>query len=221
MLSKALWSIRRRFRFPRHFLLYILIAAAGYWATPVAALGQDKLSRSSTNPSPDPCALLSSSEIEKVQGEGVTDKKFSQQPGGNFSLRACFYQTPTFTKSISLSLAVPNAGGQKSEGPREFWMKHFQDVHASPNGKLTDKRDSETRKEEESEAGTKPVEVPGLGEQAYWIANPRIGTLYVLQENCFLRISLGGKDSEDVRSNKAKDLARAALSRLKAIHGTT
>ena len=217
MLSKAFWGIRRRFLRPSSLLLYILVAATGYGTSPVAFFGQNQRAIASiTNPSPDPCTLLSSSEIEKVQGEGVTDKKFSQQPGSSFSLRACFYQTSTFAKSISLSLAVPNTGGQKSEGPREFWMKHFQDVDASPNGKLTDKRESETKKEEESEGGSKPVEVPGLGDQAYWIANPHLGTLYVLQDNCFLRISLGGNDSDEVRSSKAKDLARAALVRLKS-----
>ena len=46
-------------------------------------------------------------------------------------------------------------------------MKHFQDVGASPDGKLTDKREPETKKEEESEGGAKPVEVPELGEQAF------------------------------------------------------
>jgi len=180
------------------------------------AFAQEEPSKSSiTNLALDPCALLSSSEVERVQGQSVVDKKYSQQSGASFSLRTCLYRTSAFTESISVALAVPNPG-QGHEGPREFWMKHFREVSASPNGKLTDNRAPDTKKEEESEAGTKPVEVPGLGDQAYWIANPHVGTLYVLQDNCFLRISLGGKDSDEVRSSKAKDLARAALVRLKS-----
>ena len=220
MLSKELRRIRWPFALSGRYLLCVLLALPGYWTSPIAALGQEEHSKSSAaNLAPDPCALLSSSEIEKVQGEGFADRKLSQQPGGSFVLRACFYRTPTFTKSISLSLAVPNEG-QGQDGPREFWMKHFHDADNSQDGQLANERRPE-KKKEEAEQETKPVEVPGLGEQAYWIANPHIGTLYVLQEKYFLRISLGGKDSNDVRSNKAKDLARTALRRLKSARTPT
>ena len=216
MLSKELQKIRWEWVPPVRCLLYVLLALTFCWTAPRVAFAQEEHSKSSiTNPVLDPCALLSSSEVERVQGQSLVDKKYSQQSGASFSLRSCLYRTSAFTESISVALAVPNPG-EGHEGPREFWMKHFQDAAASPNGKLTDKREPETKKEEESEGGAKPVEVPGLGEQAYWIANPHLGTLYVLQDNCFLRISLGGKDSDEVRSSKAKDLARAALVRLKS-----
>src|SRR5689334_21603958 len=106
MLPKAFRNVHRRIVPSDRFLFCVLIAVTGYWMSSVVAFGQGEHAKSSvTNFAPDPCALLSSSEIEKVQGEGVADKKFSQQPGGGFVLRACFYQTPTFTESISLSIA--------------------------------------------------------------------------------------------------------------------
>jgi hypothetical protein len=199
------------------FLMCVLLSSTVYWTAPAAALGQEEHSKSSVaKPTPDLCGkLLSSSEIEKVQGESVVDTKYSQQPGGSFLLHACFYRTVSFTKSISLALALPNPAGKGHEGPREYWSRHFHDAGA-PDGQLADGRKPETEKEEEAEGGIKPVKVTGLGEEAYWIPNPHIGTLYVLQEDSFLRISLGGKDDNDVRSNKAKDLARIALKRLKS-----
>jgi hypothetical protein len=216
MLSKELQRIGQRLVPSIGSLIGVLLASTACWTVPTLAFAQEEHSKPSiTNSAPDPCALLSSSEVEKVQGQSVVDKKYSQQSGASFSLRSCLYRTSAFSESVSVALAVPNPG-EGHEGPREFWMKHFQDVAASPDGRLTDKREPETKKEEASEGGAKPVEVPGLGDQAYWIANPHVGTLYVLQDNCFLRISLGGKHSDEVRSSKAKDLARAALVRLKS-----
>ena len=216
MLSKELQRIGQRLVPSIGSLIGVLLASTACWTVPTLAFAQEEHSKPSiTNSAPDPCALLSSSEVEKVQGQSVVDKKYSQQSGASFSLRSCLYRTSAFSESVSVALAVPNPG-EGHEGPREFWMKHFQDVAASPDGRLTDKREPETKKEEASEGEAKPVEVPGLGDQAYWIANPHVGTLYVLQDNCFLRISLGGKHSDEVRSSKAKDLARAALVRLKS-----
>jgi len=194
----------------------LLLSFAAFTTAPAAAPGQTKESPKSaaTKPAPDPCGLLSSSEIKTVQGETVVEKKYSEQGTGSFLLRACFYLTPTFTKSVSLALAVPNPASAAGDGPRDYWLKQFHDADTSPDGRLTHERRPQT-KEEQAEQKTKPVEVSGLGEQAYWIPDPHVGTLYVLEENYFLRISLGGKDSNDVRSKKANDLARAALRRLK------
>jgi len=194
----------------------LVLSFAAFTTAPAAAPGQTKESPKSaaTKPAPDPCGLLSSSEIKTVQGETVVEKKYSEQGTGSFLLRACFYLTPTFTKSVSLALAVPNPASAAGDGPRDYWLKQFHDADTSPDGRLTHERRLQT-KEEQAEQKTKPVEVSGLGEQAYWIPDPHVGTLYVLEENYFLRISLGGKDSNDVRSKKANDLARAALRRLK------
>src|SRR6266481_2677371 len=215
IISEELRKILRRAGASVLLLTYVSVALVTYLAAPKAALGQGKESSKSppTKSAPDPCGLLSSTEIERVQGETLVEKKYFQQAGQSFLLRECFYRTATFTKSVSVALAVPNAAGD-GEGPREYWKKHFRDVGTSPDGQLPGVRRPHT-KEELAEQEIKPVAVSGLGEQAYWIADPHVGTLYVLQENYFLRISLGGKDGNDVRSNKAKDLARAALRRLK------
>ncbi|HEY6972184.1 MAG TPA: hypothetical protein VJA94_23430 [Candidatus Angelobacter sp.] len=153
--------------------------------------------------------------MKQVQGEDVVEKKYSEQGGSSFLFRSCFYRTAAFANSISLSLAVPAPAGKGAEGPREYWMKHFRDADTSADSQAVEHEKSEGKNEEEGERHSKPVEVKGIGEQAYWIANPRVGALYVLERNYFLRISVGGKGTDDLRSKKARDLARAALKRLK------
>jgi hypothetical protein len=120
---------------------------------------------------------------------------------------------------VSLALALPNPNSE-GDGPRKYWKKLFRDADTSSERPPADKRKPEA-KEEEVEQGTKPLEVSGLGEEAYWIPDPHVGTLYVLVENYFLRISLGGKDSDAIRSGKAKDFARDALKHLKAARANT
>jgi hypothetical protein len=200
-------------------LTSIVLSLMVYSMVPQGALGQQERSKSAPmRPQPDPCRLLSSAEIERVQGERVVENKYSQQEARTFLLRTCFYRTADFTKSLSLALAVPNPASARPEGPREYWREHFPEAGTSSNGRVTEERKRET-KQEEAERGIKPVEVSGLGEQADWIPNPHVGTLYVLQGNYFLRISLGGTDADAVRSKKAQDLARAALKRLNPASG--
>src|SRR2546425_837727 len=54
------------------------------------------------------CALLTSAEIEAVQGEPVKETKPSEQPGSSFLMSLCFFRTATFTKSVSLAIATPD-----------------------------------------------------------------------------------------------------------------
>jgi len=220
MISRKLRKIFLGAVPPFWLLTLTLLSLAAYSSAPEVAVAQKK-ERAKPTPTvsaPDPCALLSNSDIRGLEGEGVVEKKYSEQGGTSFLLRTCFYRTATFAKSVSLALAVPNPGNRE-RGPREYWMKYFGDAdsHDPPS------RDAGTseRKGEEAERGPKAVEVSGLGEQAYWIPDPHVGTLYVLEENYFLRISLGGTNDHDLRSRTAKDLARAALKRLKRARART
>ena len=49
----------------------------------------------------DACALLTAEEIEAVQRERPQISKPSAHSGGDLAVRQCFYQLPTFEKSIS------------------------------------------------------------------------------------------------------------------------
>src|SRR5213080_1872570 len=116
---------------------------------------------------PDPCALLTPAEIRAVQGEDPAQSKSSEQKSGEVVFHQCFYTLPTFAKSVSLGVGVP---------AREFWKEMFHE-----------KKEEAT---EEGESHTPPRPVPNLGTEAYWIPL-RIGaTLYVLDRNAILRISV-------------------------------
>ena len=169
----------------------------------------------------DVCALLTSAEIEAVQGEPVKETKPSARPTGGFLMLQCFLSTATFAKSVSLTLAVPDPAKPSAPGPREYWQKQFHPPEQAEKGKDQPaagkaKAPKKTEEEREKELG-KPRPVAGLGEEAFWVGNPITGALYVLKGDAFLRISVGGEKDESVRIKKAKTLAEKALKRLDAL----
>jgi len=158
---------------------------------------------------PDPCALLTSADIQAVQGDAVQDTKPSTQPAGGLVMSQCLFRTASPSKSVSL--AVASAG---SVSPRAFWQKQF---HGKPESEGSEKDKSaagrKDTKEEEAES-TLPRMIKGVGEQAYWVGSPMVGALYVLEGDTFLRISVGGVREEAARIQKSVALARLALKRL-------
>ena len=152
----------------------------------------------------DACSLITKSEIEAVQGEAVSATKSSTRSSGSFAISQCFYTVKTFNKSVSLELTKSNTSDTNKSNPKDFWKQTF-------HGKA-DKEEGEREDEEEKEA-EKPRPVSGVGDEAFWTGNNRVGALYVLKNNAFIRISLGGADNEAVKINKAKALAQKALGR--------
>src|SRR5882762_8948077 len=61
-------------------------------------------------PNIDACALLTSQEIESVQGEALKETKLTGQAAGGFSISQCFFTLPTFTNSVSLLVTQKGAG---------------------------------------------------------------------------------------------------------------
>jgi len=166
----------------------------------------------------DVCALLTSAEIEAVQGEPVKETKPSVQPSSSFLMSQCFFRTASFNKSVSLVLFTPDPAKPSVPGPREYWQEQFhprepavkeKDEPAAGQAKAPKKTEEERERQLH-----KPRPIGGLGEEAYWVGNPITGALYVLQGDAFLRISVGGIREESARIEKSKALARAALKRL-------
>ncbi len=162
----------------------------------------------------DACILLTSAEVEAVQGESVSETKTSAQPNGEMLVTECVFRTTTFAKSVSLALATPSSTKPSALTPRKFWQKQFHardmeedEIHAA--GKGAKKPESE-----DDEEARKPRRIEGLGEEAYWVGTPITGALYVLQGDNFVRISVGGVHEESVRIEKSKVLARAVVKRL-------
>ena len=162
----------------------------------------------------DVCALLTSAEMEAVQGEPVKETKPSIQQSGSFLMSQCFFRTATFTKSVSLALAAPDPAKPSALTPREFWRKQFHPPEPVEEEKPVAGKAPKKAEVEREEELRKPRPIDGLGEEAYWVGNPISGALYVLKGNSFLRISVGGVREESARIEKSKALARAALKRL-------
>lgn len=163
----------------------------------------------------DVCALLTSVEIEAVQGEPIKEIKPSEQHGGSFLMSQCFFRTAIFAKSVSLALATRDPAKPSALTPREYWRKQFhspeQETEEEENP-VASKAQKKDEPEHEKEL-RKPRVIDGLGEEAYWVGNPITGVLYVLKGEVFLRISVGGARDDSARIEKSKTLARAALRR--------
>jgi hypothetical protein len=180
-------------------------------ATPTAS-ATPPAPAAAANPDAAACKLLTSEDVQAVQGEGLKSTKGSDSTSGALAVSQCFYETANFTNSISLTLTRQN-GDAKGEGPREFWKKNF-------GGEKEKERDKEEREKKEGgarveeEEGVPPARVKGVGDEAYWVGNSKVGTLYVLKGNRFLRISVGGADAREKKMEKSKTLAQRALKRV-------
>jgi|ERR1051326_383474 hypothetical protein len=173
-------------------------------STPVAASSPTSSVANASN-KVDACTLLTSDEIKVVQGEALKTTKPSQQAGHEFVIDICYYELPTPSNSISLSLAQPNPN--KKGSVREFWENSFGD---SEHGRKEKEREGEG----EIEEGAPPRKIAGLGQAAFWFPSPIGGVLYVLKGDHYIRISVGGKGTSEVKLNKSKALAQRALARL-------
>ena len=160
-----------------------------------------------SDPTPfDACWLLTTTEIEAVQGEPVVHVKSNA--------RQCFYTVATFAKSVSLRLARGGPGRPGSDagadGPREQWNEMFhpdRSRRAEPGGEAG-------REREQEKESNQPLPVKDLGDEAFWKGNTITGGLYVLKNDTWFRISLGGSEASSVKIEKASRLARKAIGRL-------
>lgn len=142
------------------------------------------------------CALLTSEEIAAVQGEAVVGTKPSMNQGQGLAMYDCFFTLPTFTNSISLSVTQASASGNPRD-PRQSWQETLTAVNAKANHK------------------TGPARmVEGVGEDAFWTGNERMGALYVLKGSRYLRISVGGSGDSAAKIEKCRALAEAAMKHL-------
>src|SRR2546425_66378 len=146
----------------------------------------------------DACKLIAPSEIQDVQGEAVLEAKSSESKTGGFAIAQCYYALPTQSNSVSLEVTRLDPGQSAPAGPRDRWKKLFH---------------GDGDQEGEKESG-KPQPVSGVGDEAFWSGNPMVGALYVLKDNSYLRISIGGAEDASVKIRKTKALAQKALKRL-------
>jgi hypothetical protein len=149
----------------------------------------------------DACSLLTSDEIQSVQGEPVKETKGGGDTQGGLAVAQCYFVLPTFSNSISLLVVQkPTASGPQS--PRDSWKQMF-----SP-AKLKGVETADGKKK------LPPLHVSDLGEEAYWTGNEAIGALHVLQGERYLTLSVGGGGGQALKIEKSTALARMILQRL-------
>ena len=163
-----------------------------------------------TKPNVDACAMLTSKDIEPIQGEAIKETKLSGSSAGGFNVSQCFFTLPTFTNSVSLAV-TQRGDGPGARDPRQFWKDTFHREDREKGGKREREREKEREGEEEE---SPPQKVTGIGEEAFWTASRVAGALYVLKGNNYVRVSVGGGGDQQSKLRKSKALARKVLERL-------
>ncbi len=171
----------------------------------------------------DACALLTSKELQAVQGEAIKETEPSTRTDGGFVISQCFYRLPTFANSISL-LVAQKGDSVGARDPKEFWQETFhrseneegsqQDTDKGRNNVVGRDGSTDQAQEREEEKAAPPQKISGLGDDAYWTGNRVGGALYALKGNTYIRVSVGGPGDQAVKIRKAKALAQIALKRL-------
>lgn len=168
----------------------------------------------SAKPKVDACALLTSQEIESVQGEALKETKLSGQSGGGFNVSQCFFSLPTFTNSVSL-LVAQKGDGTGAKDPKLFWRETFHKDEREEKERERDKNEGDKKRgEEEEEESAPPLKVAGIGDEAFWMGSRVGGALYVLKGNAYVRISIGGTADQANKIKRSKALAQKAIARL-------
>ncbi len=134
-------------------------------------------------------------------GEATKETKTERQATGGFVISHCYYALPTPSNSIVLRL-IQAGSGEDRRSPRQVWEETFA-------------KDLDRAMEEQGEEGVAPpVEVPNVGDRAFWLGGPKMGGLYVLKGDRYFRLGVGGAPSQSEKIEKAKILAQSILSKL-------
>ena len=144
------------------------------------------------------CKLLTADEAQAVQGEPFKNTKPSERVAAGLIVSQCYYETPTPVNSIVITVTRKAEGGRD---PSDSWREIFH-------------REESARKNEDEEKEKKPLQVTGLGDEAYWTGTRIGGALYVLKGNCYVRISVGGAGDQEQKIERTKKIAESVLRRL-------
>src|SRR5437667_11046679 len=104
----------------------------------------------------DACSLLTSKQIEAIQGAPLKETKPSATSQGGLAVSQCSFLLPTAAGSIVLTVSQ-RANGSNSRDPKQLWEGIFHG----------DKERDIGRKEEESKS-PRLEKIGGLGDEAFW-----------------------------------------------------
>jgi hypothetical protein len=173
----------------------------------------------SNTPNFDTCALIAKQDIEAIEGSPLIDTKNSGRSDAGLSFTQCFYTTAEFSRSVSLAVVQPDARATPKRSIKEVWEQTFGNSDAPETESEQDKEKRESLRQQKGERGEEehnipPKKIAGIGEAAFWSASRVGGALYVLKNDAYVRVSVGGPDPEEKKIEKCKALAEKALSRL-------
>lgn len=150
----------------------------------------------------DACNLLTSKEIESVQGEPLKETKSSGQSGAGLATSQCYFALATAANSISLTV-MQKGDGSDARDPKQFWKETF---HSD--------KDKEKGRAGEGEKANAQEKIEGIGDEAFWLGNRVGGALYVLKGSNVVRISVGGAGDQAAKIDKSKKLAQVVLKKI-------
>lgn len=150
----------------------------------------------------DACSLLTSKEIEAIQGAALKDTKRSANSQGGLTVSQCYFLLPSAADSIVLTV-TQRADGSNSRDPKQSWDEIFHG----------DKENASAHEEGEKEL-VGPQKIIGLGDEAFWAPRRVGGALYALKGNFYINISVGGPGDQATKIQKSMALAEIVLTRL-------
>jgi hypothetical protein len=163
----------------------------------------------------DACGLIKKEEVEAIQGSPITGTQSSGQSGKGFIVSECYYVAKDSGRSVSLTVTQGDPSSPARGNPKDFWNKTFGRYSGEEKEHERDKEKTEReRNREEREKSVPPKKINGIGDDAFWSRARFGGALYVLKNDSFVRISIGGPENEETNINKSKALAEKALGRL-------
>lgn len=166
----------------------------------------------------DACALLTSREIQSIQGEPLKETKSSGRSADGFGVSQCYFALPTSTNSISL-VVTEKGEGPGARDPKQFWRQTFggdknSEQAREKNRAKDDDKDRDKGREKEEGESAPPLKVARVGDEAFWTGGPVGGALYVLKGNAFIRVSIGGPADQRTKIARSKALAQIVLKHL-------
>jgi hypothetical protein len=167
----------------------------------------------------DVCALITKQEIETIQGSHIKEAKSSVRSDAGFRVSQCLYTAEDFSKSVSLAVTQRDPASSAKRSVKDFWNEtfgRFTDAKKNSNGVKEERQrlGERTRRDDEERTFIPPKEIDGIGDEAFWSPNPVGGAIYVLKNDVFIRVSIGGHDNEEGKLDKSKALAQKAIDRL-------
>ncbi len=160
-----------------------------------------------TDQNQDICALLTKTEIQWVQSSPIREAKSNVRADGGLRIAQCFYTAQDYSKSVVLSTTQTDFNQPKPQrNLKQLWDKTF---HREFKAKKEDEEETKRQGGGEEHEFPPPKKITGLGEEAFWSS----GSLYVFTKDSFIRIAIGGPDSEEIKIARLKTLAEKVIAR--------